>query len=238
MRVNGISSSLAALALTAAIFSSRAAIPVLDRPITLAGHIEAAEDPAFRQLLEPVDFRLPSWLEWPTRHLDLLPAEGIIVAEVVEIDPVTGRVRLVVAGRSPHFWAEPSIRDHWQKGPGAYSGFGMEHGKFKDFASVPHTDRRAYSDDNGLRGRNVQIASGTVELPTPVRVDPPRLVRRVLKLRWVAPATGAYRVWKLDRLGGRPALAQQVSGRAGEALELDLPVEALQSFYYVQTLDR
>lgn len=237
IRVHSGISIWAGLAAFSLSFSILAAVPLPDRPVALAARIRASSDANTLVLNDAVENRLLGLSEWGNPHRPILPSEGIIQADVLEVDVALGQVRVQASGKYPHFWAEPAVREHWLKGPGAFAGFGLEDGKYKDFAGVPYTDRRAYPDDNGFRGRSAQLASGSPPTPRP-RVDPPRLVRRILKLSWTAPVSGAFRVWRVDELGGRPVLQEQISGRAGQALEFDVEVDDRRAFYYLETLNR
>lgn len=68
----------------------------------------------------------------------------------------------------PEHWADPAMLGHYQKGFGAYSGFGQEPG-FDDYAMVSFEDRRAYDHDTGQALPNLLSEfRGSLDLPSVV----------------------------------------------------------------------
>lgn len=120
-------------------------------PLAVAGKIVLRTDPqgaTIFGLLSPRTLELVAVLNGDPDILNFRIDEWVVLQTEFSGATYLGLPSLKVVDLLPDRWEQPSILDHFEKGFGAYSGFGMEPG-FADYAMTSFEDRRADPHDTG-----------------------------------------------------------------------------------------
>ena len=188
--------------------------------MAVTGTVEKAPNAKFFSayfLRDPMKGSLMAGLRDPQGMLLMANGPVTLQVEKLPFPEVNGMPILKVISVSPQFFAQPSAWTWEQRGPAAFSRFGMD-AQPKDFAGTPFSDRRAYATDNGLESRRFDLPSAT-ETPAPLRLMNLSLGARAITGEFVAQAGLTYEVQFVNTLGEVPETVTILTpGVSGEML--------------------
>lgn len=176
-------------------------------------------------LLDPVERTPIALLSDPFARLSPNGSHAVLQTVLENVD-AAGLPRLRLADALPEHWAQPAIWRTFQRGPDAYTGWGVEV-RARDWAGMPATDHRSYRLDPGLR-----------TMPTPTSVTPPgagtvRLgkVAGGFQLIWNGIAGRIYEVQFTADLKQPFQLAQSIIASGDGEVRFTLPTGGSRGFY-------